>query len=77
VTNTPEDVHHFFHLCHGEIIIKAVGRATIKDDEKNHRMLYTRCVHREDLSMTRLMEGVRVTAHLFQNLDQEKRPLTT
>jgi hypothetical protein len=66
VTNTPEDVHHFFRLCHGNIVIKAVGRATIKDDEKNHRILYTRRVRLEDLSNAQVMEGVRVTAHLFQ-----------
>ncbi len=62
VTNDPDAVREFFELCQGNIILKAVSRGAIEDEE-HPRFIYTSPVLPEYLSA---LEGVRATAHLLQ-----------
>jgi len=62
VTNDPSIIQEFYESCHGSVILKAVSRGSIEDDEQK-RFIYTSKVLPGHLLT---LEGVRVTAHLFQ-----------
>ncbi|MBA2681419.1 MAG: hypothetical protein H0U76_23850 [Ktedonobacteraceae bacterium] len=69
ITNDPTAVRAFFDECHGAVISKAVARGVVDPEGhfmKDHpRFMHTSRVAREDLKDA---EGVRVCAHLFQEL---------
>ncbi len=67
VTNDPVAVSDFYHLCGGRIIIKAVWRGILDPHGPytpgDSRFLFTSEVTDKHLDH---LEGVRATAHLFQ-----------
>ncbi|GCE12533.1 MvdC/MvdD family ATP grasp protein [Tengunoibacter tsumagoiensis] len=64
MTNSPQEAEAFYHQCHGNIILKAVSRGAIENEEQQmSHFLYTSQVERAHFAH---IEGVRVTAHLFQ-----------
>ncbi|MBE3559682.1 MAG: ATP-dependent carboxylate-amine ligase [Ktedonobacteraceae bacterium] len=62
VTNDPAAVREFYDECRGEVVLKAVSRGAI-EDQARRRFIYTSKVQPEHLSA---LDGVRITAHLFQ-----------
>lgn len=61
LTNNPDEVRAFYETCLGQIILKAVSRGVIEGEKR--RFIYTSKVQPEHLVA---LEGVRATAHLFQ-----------
>jgi hypothetical protein len=61
LTNDPYVVRAFYETCQGQVVLKAVSRGTIEGEKR--RFIYTSQVQLEHLSA---LEGVRTTAHLFQ-----------
>lgn len=61
LTNNPDEVRAFYETCRGQIILKAVSRGVIEGEKR--RFIYTSKVQPEHLVA---LEGVRSTAHLFQ-----------
>jgi hypothetical protein len=61
LTNDPGAVQAFYEACQGQVVLKAVSRGAVEGEEQ--RFIYTSRVQPEHLTA---LEGVRVTAHLFQ-----------
>jgi glutathione synthase/RimK-type ligase-like ATP-grasp enzyme len=61
LTNDPEAVQAFYETCRGQVVLKAVSRGAVEGEER--RFIYTSQVQPEHLDA---LEGVRATAHLFQ-----------
>jgi glutathione synthase/RimK-type ligase-like ATP-grasp enzyme len=68
LTNDPSSVREFYDACQGNIILKAVSRGAI-EDEQEKLFIYASKVRPEHLS---LLEGVRTTTHLFQQYIPKK-----
>lgn len=62
VTNDPKAAREFYESCHGNVVLKAVSRGTVEDQERR-RFLYTSRVLPEHLAA---LDGVHATAHVFQ-----------
>lgn len=61
LTNDPGAVQAFYEACRGQVVLKAVSRGAIEEEER--RFIYTSQVQPDHLAA---LEGVRATAHLFQ-----------
>jgi len=57
----PRVARTFYETCQGQVVLKAVSRGAIEGEKR--RFIYTSQVQPEHLAA---LEGVRVTAHLFQ-----------
>src|SRR6266702_756833 len=61
LTNDPGAARAFYEACQGQVVLKAVSRGAIEEEER--RFIYTSRVLPEHLAS---LEGVRATTHLFQ-----------
>ncbi len=61
LTNDPDAAQAFYETCRGQVVLKAVSRGAIEEEER--RFIYTSQVQPDHLAA---LEGVRATAHLFQ-----------
>ena len=62
LTNQPDAARSFFDACQGAVVLKAVSRGSIEDEDQK-RFIHTSRVEQEHLSF---LERVRANAHLFQ-----------
>ena len=61
LTNDPSAARAFYETCRGQVVLKAVSRGAIEEEAR--RFIYTSQVQPDHLAA---LEGVRATAHLFQ-----------
>jgi len=61
LTNDPGAARTFYETCQGQVVLKAVSRGAIEGEKR--RFIYSSQVQPEHLAA---LEGVRATAHLFQ-----------
>jgi len=66
ITNDPEAVRAFSETCQGKIIVKPIARGII-EGKCPEKFLFTNVVQEHHLEPS-ILEGVRSTAHLFQEM---------
>jgi glutathione synthase/RimK-type ligase-like ATP-grasp enzyme len=69
ITTDPQRFAEFWRTCHGNVVYKALGHATSRDDEGRYCLTPTRLL---DESFMERLEGIRVAPCIFQEYVAKK-----